>query len=109
LLTVVYGREYAEHVGLLALLVGIAGLSAIGSFVFCGLTAARIFRAQAAVYFAAMLAGLVGSMFLVPRFGLLGAGCALLASAITVIIGGLWVMRKAFRERPTVIYPASIG
>jgi len=107
LLTFLYGRVYAEHVDLLALFVGIAGLSAVGSFLFCGLTAARIFRAQAAVYFAAMLAGLAGSAFLVPRFGLLGAGYALLASTVTVFIGGVWVMRKTLSGRLTVLFAAT--
>jgi O-antigen/teichoic acid export membrane protein len=103
LLMFLYGREYAEHVGLLALFVGIAGLSAIGSFLFCGLTAARIFRAQASIYFVAMLAGLAASAFLVPRYGLLGAGYALLASTIAVLIGGLLAMRKTLGVQSTAI------
>jgi O-antigen/teichoic acid export membrane protein len=64
LLTLLYRREYAEHVGLLALFVGIAGLVTIAAFLFCGLTAARSFRAQVPVYFAAMLIGLAGSALL---------------------------------------------
>jgi hypothetical protein len=36
LLILLYRREYADHVGLLALFVGIVGLSTIGSFLFCG-------------------------------------------------------------------------
>jgi O-antigen/teichoic acid export membrane protein len=94
LLTLLYRREYADHVGLLALFVGIAGLSTIGSFLFCGLTAARAFRAQVPVYFAAMLIGIAGSALLVPRDGLIGAGIALLLSAMTVVLGGFWMMRR---------------
>jgi O-antigen/teichoic acid export membrane protein len=99
LLTLVYRREYADHVGLLALLVAIAGLSTIGSFLFCGLTAARRFRAQVPVYFAAMLIVVAGSALLVPRWGLIGAGIALLLSAIASVLGGLWVMREALKTR----------
>jgi O-antigen/teichoic acid export membrane protein len=99
LLTLLYRREYADHVGLLALFVGIAGLSTIGSFLFCGLTAARAFRAQVPVYFAAMLIGIAGSALLVPRDGLIGAGIALLLSAMTVVLGGFWMMRDALRTR----------
>jgi len=94
LLTLVYRREYADHVGLLALFVGIAGLSTIGSFLFCGLTAARTFRVQVPVYFAAMLIGVVGSALLVPRGGLIGAGIALLSSVVTAVLGGLWMIRR---------------
>jgi O-antigen/teichoic acid export membrane protein len=94
LLTLLYRREYAEHVGLLALFVGIAGLVTIAAFLFCGLTAARSFRAQVPVYFAAMLIGLAGSALLVPRCGLIGAGIALLLSAMTIVLGGLWMMHR---------------
>jgi O-antigen/teichoic acid export membrane protein len=103
LLTLLYRREYAEHVGLLALFVGIAGLSTIGSFLFCGLTAARTFRVQVLVYFVAMLIGIAGSALLVPRDGLIGAGIALLLSAMTVVLGGFWMMRDALKMQPTEV------
>ncbi len=94
LLTLLYSREYAEHVGLLALFVGVAGLSTIGSFLFCGMNAARSFHAQVPVYFAAMLVGAAGSMLLVPHYGLIGAGIALLLSVTTVVLGGVWTMQR---------------
>ena len=94
LLTLLYRREYGDHVGLLALLVGIAGLSTIGSFLFCGLTAARAFRAQVPVYLAALLVVTVASTLLIPRYGLMGAGTAVLLSAVTIVLGGLSMMRK---------------
>ena len=92
LLTLLYRREYADHVGLLALLVGIAGISTIGSFLFCGLTAARAFRAQVPVYLAAVLVVTVASTLLIPRYGLMGAGTAVLLSTVTIVLGGLWTM-----------------
>jgi O-antigen/teichoic acid export membrane protein len=94
LLTLLYRREYAEHVGLLALFVGIAGLSTVGSFLFCGLTAARMFRAQAPVYFAGTLIGVVGAALFVPRYGLIGGGISLLISSVTVILGGIWIISR---------------
>jgi O-antigen/teichoic acid export membrane protein len=98
LLTLLYRREYADHIGLLALFVGIAGLSTIGTFLFCGLTATRTFRAQVPVYFAAMLIGVAGSALLVPRCGLIGAGIALLLSAMTIVLGGVWVLRQVVKD-----------
>jgi O-antigen/teichoic acid export membrane protein len=97
LLTLVYRREYADHVGLLALFVGIAGLSTIASFLLCGLTAARAFRSQVPVYFAAMLIGVLGSALLVPRYGLIGAGAGLLLAASAAMLGGLFVISKVIR------------
>jgi O-antigen/teichoic acid export membrane protein len=94
LLTLVYRREYADHVGLLALFVGIASVSTVGTFLFCGVTAARAFRAQVPVYLAAALVVTLGSALLVPRFGLIGAGAALLLSVLTIVLGGMWVIRQ---------------
>jgi O-antigen/teichoic acid export membrane protein len=42
----------------------------------------------------AMLIGAVGSAILVPRYGMIGAGIALLLSAIAIVAGGLWVMHR---------------
>jgi O-antigen/teichoic acid export membrane protein len=97
LLSLLYRREYADHVGLMALLVGIAGISTIGSFLFCGLTAARAFRAQVPVYLAALLVVALGSTVLIPRYGLMGAGTAVLLSTVTIVLGGLWMMHKMLR------------
>ena len=73
---------------------GIAGISTIGSFLFCGLTAARAFRAQVPVYVAAVLVVTVASALLVPRYGLMGAGTAVLLSVVTIVLGGLWMIRR---------------
>jgi O-antigen/teichoic acid export membrane protein len=94
LLTLLYRREYADHVGLLALFAGIAGISTIGSFLFCGMTAARAFRVQVPVYLVTLLVAVVGSGLLVPRYGLIGAGVGLLFSSMTLVLGGLWMMRR---------------
>lgn len=94
LLTILYRREYADHVNLLALLVAVAGVTTIGSFLFCGLTAARKFSVQLPVYTVATLVAIAGSALLIPRNGLMGAGIALLLSVTTIALGGLWVMRR---------------
>jgi O-antigen/teichoic acid export membrane protein len=97
LLTLLYRREYADHVGLLALFVGITGLSTIGAFLFCGLTAARSFRVQVPINFAAMLIGVVGAALLVPRLGMMGAGVGLLLSTLILVFGGWWALRRVVR------------
>jgi O-antigen/teichoic acid export membrane protein len=94
LLTMLYRREFADHVGLLALLVGISGLSTIGSFLFCGLTAARAFRVQVPINLAAMLIGVAASALLVPRYGMIGAGAGLLLSTLILVLGGVWALRR---------------
>jgi O-antigen/teichoic acid export membrane protein len=99
LLSLLYRPEYGNHVGLFALLVGTAGVSTIGSFLFCGASAARSFRVQVPVYLVAMIIGALGSAILIPRVGLIGAGIALLLSAMTVVLGGLWVMDNILKRR----------
>jgi O-antigen/teichoic acid export membrane protein len=95
LLTLLYRREYANNVGLLALLVGTAGLTTVFSFLIGGLTAARRFRNQIPIFLTAVLIVTVGSELLVPRYGLLGAGLALLISAVAAVLSAMWAMRTA--------------
>lgn len=102
LLTLIYRPEYGEHAGLLAMFVGTASLSMIGSFLFCGASAARAFRIQVPVYFLAMLVASLGSATLVPHYGMPGAGIALLLSAATIVLAGLLVMRKILRQQREV-------
>jgi O-antigen/teichoic acid export membrane protein len=97
LLTLLYRREYADHVGLLALFVGITGLSTISSFLFCGLTAARTFRVQVPINFMVMLIGVAGAALLVPRWGMMGAGVGLLLSMMIQLLGGGWALRRVVR------------
>lgn len=66
----------------------------IGSFLFCGASAARAFRIQVPVYLLGMLVASLGSAILVPRCGMTGAGISLLFSAAIIVFGGLLVIRK---------------
>jgi len=75
LLTLLYRREYADHVGLLALFVAITGLTTTGNFLFCGLTAARSFRVQVPIYFAQMMIGVAGQRLLISQWGMMGRRC----------------------------------
>jgi O-antigen/teichoic acid export membrane protein len=99
LLTLLYRREYADHIGLLALLVAVAGVTTIGSFLFCGLTAARQFRVQLPVYAAAVATAIAAAAVLVPRAGLMGAGYALLVSVTVIVVGGMWVLRGTLKSQ----------
>jgi O-antigen/teichoic acid export membrane protein len=99
ILTLLYRREYADHVDLLALSMGTAGVTTIGAFLLCGMNAARLFRPQVPMYIAATVVCTLGSAILIPRFGLMGAGYAVFLSALTILIGGVQVMRSALRVK----------
>jgi O-antigen/teichoic acid export membrane protein len=100
LLIFLYRPEYADHVDLFAILIGTAGVGTVGTFFFCGLTAARCFRAQVPVQFAGMLIAVIASALLIPRFGLNGGGIALLLSTTSIALGGLWTMYRVLESGP---------
>ena len=102
LLTLLYRKEYAEHTDLLALIMVTAGFNTVMAFLFCGMNAARRYRALVPAYLAGMLAGVIGSALLIPYFGLFGAGMAMLISAIVTVVGILQPLMKAVRERGTL-------
>jgi O-antigen/teichoic acid export membrane protein len=99
LVTLLYRREYADHIGMLALLVAVMGVQTIASFLVGGLTAAREFKVQFPVHSLAVLMAVAGSAFLVPRYGLMGAGSALFLSMMTLATGCFWALSEILRNR----------
>jgi O-antigen/teichoic acid export membrane protein len=98
LLTLLYRAEYGDHVNVLVIMMVTAGLTAVGSFLGYGMTAARSFRAQVPVI-GAMCVTTVGlCLVLIPRMGLEGAALALLASTLLQCVGFKWALGKAVRE-----------
>jgi O-antigen/teichoic acid export membrane protein len=87
LLSLLYRPEYGNHVDLLVLMVVAAGFNAMASFLGFGMTSARSFILQIPVMIVSTLIAGLGSVFLVPRYGLTGAALALLASAVVLFIG----------------------
>jgi O-antigen/teichoic acid export membrane protein len=102
-LTLLYRREYADYIHLLALLAGVAGVNAIGAFIIFGVSAARSFRSQVPVNGIAVLAGIAGCTVLIPHYGLMGAALALLLSALVAALGAAWILRSALRSVPAQI------
>src|SRR6185437_162272 len=98
-LTLLYRPEYGEHVSVLVILVGVTGLTAIGSFMGYGLTAARSFRIQPVIIGATALTTLVMCVILIPRFGLNGAALALLISEVVYAGCGALALRSVFHAR----------
>lgn len=90
-LTIVYRREYADHVLLLVILVIAAGINAVATFITCGLNAARTFRSQVPVNVLTAVAATVACFVLIPRSGLNGAACAILVSSLVSLAGASYV------------------
>ncbi len=94
-LATVYRPQYAEHVDLLLVMVATASLNAIASFLGFGMTAARCFCAQLPVMGATLATTFVFTLALVPRFGLMGAGYALLIAAAVQSAASYLVLTSA--------------
>jgi len=80
-------------------MVAAASLSAVASFLGFAMTAARCFRAQLPVMGATLATTFAFTLALVPHFGLMGAGYALLIAA-AVQSAASYVVLNAVIRRP---------
>lgn len=103
LLTTVYGPAYGAHQRLLVLFAATAGISTIATFMGFAATSAQSFRAQVPVIAAMTATTLLGSWMLVPRLGLIGAGAALLISALVQLGGLTYITRQAMNAHPEAV------
>lgn len=82
ILTILYRPEYAEHTNLFIWLMVAAGINYISSFLGYGMTAARYFRIQMPLSAVVASISAIACLWLLPKWGLLGAAIALLIAAI---------------------------
>jgi len=97
-LRLIYGTEYADHLGLMLILVAGSGIFAIASFLGYGMSAARRFREQLPVTLVTVATCAMAAFLLTPRWGLPGAGIAIVLSGFSQIVGSLVVLTKAVRS-----------
>jgi len=98
ILNLVYGPEYAGHVNLLCVLVLDASVMAVGAFLGFGMTAARVFRPQVPIMLTSVIMSAVLTLMLVPRFGLLGAGYALMIASLIRVAASHRVLHYALKR-----------
>ena len=98
LLSVIYRPEYAEQTNLFVWLMVAAGISYISSFLGYGITAARYFRVQMPLFCAVTATSALGCLWLLPKYGLLGAAIALIMAAIVQIGISLGVIIYALQK-----------
>ncbi len=99
LIRLVYGREYAAHIGLLKVFIVASAISAIAAVLSFGMTAARRFQAQLPVLAATVSTCVALVWFLTPRWGMWGAAIALCSSALIQALGSFIVIRAALRSK----------
>ena len=98
-LTFVYRPEYADHVNLLVVMVIDASVTSMCVFLGFGMTAARCFRSQIPIMVANVVATIVLTYILIPHFGMLGGGFALLLSSMVQASGSYFVLDRALHMR----------
>jgi len=87
ILTLLYNPEYAQHTNLFVWLMVAAGVGYVSAFLGYGMTTAQYFRIQIPLFSAVTGASALGSMFLIPAYGLQGAAIALIVSSgVQVVI-----------------------
>jgi O-antigen/teichoic acid export membrane protein len=102
-LTFIYRPEYAAHVNLLFVMVVDASVTAASVFLGFAMTAARCFRSQIPIMVLNVTVTAALTLGLLPRYGLLGGGYALLISSTVQAGASYAVLRSAMSERRTAI------
>jgi O-antigen/teichoic acid export membrane protein len=105
----IYGSDYAAHIGLLEFLIITSGVSAIAAVLSFGMTAARRFRAQLPVLIATVSTCALCVWLLTPRWGMMGAATAMLIAAAVQATGGFLVVRHALRRKAAELSPDTIA
>ena len=88
-LNILYGPAYAEHAKVFALVSAASIISLMQWFLSNGMTAARYFRVQVPLYASATLITAFASLWLIPRYGLMGAALTLLVTETALASGTL--------------------
>lgn len=102
-LTVIYGREYAEYAGVLLWLVIATVVVFASVFLGTGTTARQRFVAQTVITALSLIVVAACSGPLVSRYGLTGAAWALVAGAIVELSAYVALTTRDFRTSPAVV------
>ncbi len=97
-LTLLYSPQYAARADIFRLLMLAATLLYVSSFLGYAVTAARYFRVQMPLFLITTGITALGCATLIPRFGLRGAGLALILSATTQCAGMAFILAYALHR-----------
>ncbi len=98
-ITVLYSSQYAENKAAIALMALVAGVSFCASFAGFGLTSARAFAAQVPISIVVLVTSAIGSLVMVPYFGLNGAILAVGLASCVQLLGSLYVIHRYLRSK----------
>lgn len=99
LLKLLYGPDYAEYTSLFVWLMIAAAFAYVASMLGYGMTAARMYRAQAALFLVATAITPIACWILVPSLGLMGSAYAVLVGAVLSCLGSAYIVSVALGSR----------
>jgi len=106
LLKLFYGSEYVGNNDVFLWLMIAAGIGYVGTFLSYAMMAARYFMVQLPLFLFVAMVSFLGSAWLVPRVGLLGAAMALVMALITQTFGSFVIVYFALVRQAV---PVSVG
>ena len=106
-LSIMYRPEYARYPSVFTWLMVAAAVSYIAAALSFGLSATRKFDIQCLVYICVAVATTIACVFLVPKYGLLGAAWALMTGTLTWCVG--FTMALLFALRPQRVELSTVG
>lgn len=95
ILSFLYTPEYAMAVSVFTLMMVVAAIQYVASFVSDGMTAARLFKPQVPLCAGAAIVTLAAGLVLIPRYGLVGAAWASIVSVAVELLGRAAVLFSA--------------
>jgi O-antigen/teichoic acid export membrane protein len=98
-LTILYRPEYAAYPDVFMVIMVFVGIGFPGSFVGFGLTSAQYFRIQIILATCVAAITAVGSIWLIPRLGLMGSAISLVFANLFYLLAGLIVVSVATLKR----------
>ena len=86
-LTIIYSKEYAQYDDLLAWIMMGAIVLYVSAMLGCSITAARSFTSQSIFAAVVSVTMIIAQLFLVPKYGLVGAACAVAVAYTVKLLG----------------------
>ena len=97
LLGTLFGADFSSHVDLLLVVMLAAAVAYQSGALTTAMISIRAIRSQLPLRLATVAVSLVGCLLLMPRWGLLGAGMALVAAKLPFVIASLLIVLRATR------------
>ena len=97
LLGTMFGAEFSPHVDLLLVVMLAAAVAYLSGALTSAMIAIRAIGSQLPLRLVTVATSLIGCLILMPRFGLLGAGMALVVAKVPFVIASLVIVLRATR------------